>query len=85
MYIFNLSFSGFKYSWLFHNAFTFYIRVLGIHGGGGGLDEPDCIGEGAEISDRTKETIAGLQKNITRIITLSNEDLQVLNYFCHVT
>jgi hypothetical protein len=43
-----------------------------------GLDEPDCIGEGTEISDRTKETIAGLQKNITRIITLSNEDLQVL-------
>jgi hypothetical protein len=52
--------------------------ILGIHGGAGGLDEPDCIGEGTEISDRTKETIAGLQKNITRIITLSNEDLQVL-------
>jgi hypothetical protein len=43
--------------------------ILGIHGGAGGLDEPDCIGEGTEISDRTKETIAGLQKNITRIIT----------------
>ena len=55
-----------------------YFSILGIHGGTGGLDEPDFIGEGTEISDRTKETIAGLQKNITRIITLSNEDLQVL-------
>ena len=31
-----------------------------------------------ELSDRQKQLIAGLQKNITRIITLSNDDLQVL-------
>lgn len=43
-----------------------------------GHDEPDFIGEGVDISERTKETIAGLQKNITRIITLSNDDLQLI-------
>ncbi|OPL22014.1 DNA fragmentation factor, 45 kD, alpha subunit [Mytilus galloprovincialis] len=43
-----------------------------------GHDEPDFIGGGTEISERSKEMIAGLQKNITRIITLSNEDLQLI-------
>lgn len=42
--------------------------------GGDEVDNLDC---NMEISDRLKHLIAGLQKNITRIITLSNDDLQV--------
>lgn len=42
-----------------------------------GGDEVDNLDYNMEISDRLKHLIAGLQKNITRIITLSNDDLQV--------
>ncbi|XP_060066685.1 DNA fragmentation factor subunit alpha-like [Ylistrum balloti] len=43
-----------------------------------GLDEPDFMigGEGQQISERTIELITGLQKDITRLIAFSNEDLQ---------
>ena len=43
-----------------------------------GDDEVDNAESNMELSDRQKQLIAGLQKNITRIITLSNDDLQVL-------
>nr|XP_022343428.1 DNA fragmentation factor subunit alpha-like [Crassostrea virginica] len=43
-----------------------------------GDDEVDNINSNMELSDRQKQLIAGLQKNITRIITLSNDDLQVI-------
>lgn len=43
-----------------------------------GGDEVDNIDGNVEISDRLKHLIAGLHKNITRIITLSNDDLQVI-------
>lgn len=43
--------------------------------GGDEVDNLDC---NMEISDRLKHLIAGLQKNITRIITLSNDDLQLI-------
>ncbi|XP_062618704.1 DNA fragmentation factor subunit alpha-like [Saccostrea cucullata] len=43
-----------------------------------GGDEVDNLEAGSEISDRMKQLIAGLHKNITRIITLSNDDLQII-------
>ncbi|XP_056013642.1 DNA fragmentation factor subunit alpha-like isoform X3 [Ostrea edulis] len=42
------------------------------------VDEVDNIDGNTELSDRMKQLIAGLHKNITRIITLSNDDLQVI-------
>jgi hypothetical protein len=46
-----------------------------------GEDEVDNIDGRTELSDRMKQLIAGLHKNITRIITLSNDDLQVYTEF----
>lgn len=43
-----------------------------------GQDEPDFMstGDGQQISERTREMIAGLQRDITRLIAFSNDDLQ---------
>ncbi|XP_061197838.1 DNA fragmentation factor subunit alpha-like [Saccostrea echinata] len=43
-----------------------------------GEDEVDNLDGSTELSERMKQLIAGLHKNITRIITLSNDDLQVI-------
>ncbi|OWF41252.1 DNA fragmentation factor subunit alpha-like [Mizuhopecten yessoensis] len=46
--------------------------------GRSGQDEPDFMtsNEGQEISERTVELITGLQRDITRLIAFSNNDLQ---------
>lgn len=45
-----------------------------------GHDEPDFMvaGEGAEISNRTRELVSSLQRDITRLIAFSNDDLQAV-------
>ena len=43
-----------------------------------GKDEPDAmLGDGQQVSERVKHLARGLQRDIARIITFSNEDLHV--------
>jgi len=42
-----------------------------------GHDEPDFMCGNQEISERTKDLITGLQRDIGRLIAFSNDDLQV--------
>ena len=43
-----------------------------------GGDEPDAmVGDGQHVSERVKSLARGLQQDIARIITFSNEDLHV--------
>ena len=46
-----------------------------------GKDEPDAmLGDGQQVSERVKQLARGLQRDIARIITFSNEDLQVRSW-----
>ena len=47
-----------------------------------GGDEPDAmVGDGQHVSERVKSLARGLQRDIARIITFSNEDLHVRDFY----
>ena len=51
-----------------------YIYILPVEG----KDEIDyMMPDGQEVSDRVRQLASGLRREITRLITFSNEDLQV--------
>ena len=63
-----------------------YLKLILLYDSERGGDEPDAmVGDGQHVSERVKSLARGLQRDIARIITFSNEDLHVRNlYFSHL-